>query len=61
MEQFEHSDNQEVDHIDSDRLNNTRQNLRWCLHSENMANMKIPSNNKSGVKDVSWNMNHDKW
>lgn len=29
----------EVDHVDRDKLNNTRENLRLCTHAQNMANM----------------------
>jgi hypothetical protein len=43
----------EVDHINGDKLDNRKENLRVCTHSENMKNIKIlRSNNTSGFKGV---------
>lgn len=41
-----------VDHIDGDRLNNTRANLRVCTHSENWKNRRVNSNSGTGVRGV---------
>lgn len=41
-----------VDHVDGDRRNNTRSNLRLCTHGENMVNRKIHRSNKCGLKGV---------
>lgn len=41
-----------IDHIDGDKTNNRKSNLRFCTHSQNMKNRKIHSNNKSGFKGV---------
>lgn len=50
-----------VDHIDMDPLNNTRENLRSCSHTENNCNRSKQSNNKSGHKGVSWDKENSKW
>ena len=41
-----------VDHIDSNRLNNTISNLRWCNSQENQHNRQLNENNTSGVKGI---------
>ena len=50
-----------IDHIDGDRTNNKKENLRECTQQENMYNQKIPKNNTSGVKGVTWNRDRNKW
>lgn len=47
-----HGDQRHVDHIDVDRLNNTRANLRICTYVENARNKSKPSHNTSGFKGV---------
>jgi hypothetical protein len=51
----------EIDHIDGNSLNNRVENLREASHSDNLKNTKIPSNNKSGVKGVSWHKTTKRW
>lgn len=51
----------EVDHIDRDTLNNRRSNLRLVSHSENVHNVKMRSDNTSGIKGVSWDKHQKKW
>lgn len=43
---------QEIDHINNDSLDNRKENMRICTHSENLRNKKIYKNNKSGYKGV---------
>ena len=44
----------DVDHRDGDTRNQRRNNLRYSTHHENMANVKLRSDNKTGYKGVSW-------
>ena len=41
-----------IDHIDQNKLNNQRSNLRFVTKSGNAANSKLSKNNKSGIKGV---------
>tara|TARA_R110000765_G_scaffold45787_1_gene94617 strand:+ start:52 stop:537 length:486 start_codon:yes stop_codon:yes gene_type:complete len=54
-------DGMDIDHIDGDRLNNRRSNLRICTRQQNGMNLKISKKNKSGVKGVSWHKDLNKW
>jgi hypothetical protein len=44
----------EIDHIDGDRLNNQKANLRICTRSQNMMNKRVSDNSISGYKGVRW-------
>lgn len=50
-----------VDHIDGNRLNNTRSNLRLASNAQNQCNVGLQINNTSGFKGVSWAANKNKW
>jgi hypothetical protein len=51
----------EVDHVNRDKLDNRKSNLRICTHSENQMNVKAKSNNSSGYKGVHWSSKYKKW
>lgn len=51
----------EVDHINGDRLDNRRSNLRVCTRSQNMRNRKTATRTKSGFKGVAWHKGNKKW
>ncbi len=54
-------ENMEVDHINRNRLDNRRENLRICTHSQNGMNKDVVASNKSGFKGVSWHTRSKKW
>ena len=52
---------QEVDHINRNKLDNRRSNLRLCTRSQNKANVDRQPNNTSGMKGVSWHRRDRRW
>lgn len=44
-----------IDHIDMNRSNNQKKNLRICTCSQNFQNKTVTSANRTGVKGVRWN------
>lgn len=50
-----------VDHIDGDRTNYRRSNLRIASSSQNSANVQARIDNTSGYKGVSWSKRDNRW
>jgi len=54
------TDNQ-IDHQNKNRGNNSISNLRPVTHQENQKNRSKNSNNSSGVTGIYWHNNRQKW
>ena len=50
-----------VDHINHNRIDNRKINLRICTVQQNNCNLSIKSNNTSGYTGVSWSKHTKKW
>lgn len=51
----------QVDHINGDRSDNSLKNLRLACQSQNSCNGALRSTNKSGYRGVSWSKDKSKW
>ena len=51
---FPEADDLEIDHINGDKLDNRRANLRPCTHQQNGFNQKLRGTNTSGYIGVSF-------
>lgn len=54
-------DGMEVDHIDSDGLDNRRDNLRLVTRTENLRSRRRFKNNKTGFKGIVFNSRNGRW
>lgn len=52
---------EQVDHINSNPLDNRRENLRLASSLQNNKNRPKPNTNKSGYKGVHWHSGAQKW
>lgn len=50
-----------VDHVNKNKLDNRRKNLRRCTKAQNSFNCKKRKINKSGYKGVSWSKSNYGW
>lgn len=54
-------DGEQVDHINQDKLDNRRANLRLCTDTENKRNSPLRKDNTSGYKGVYFEKSKRKW
>lgn len=54
-------DGKVIDHINADKLDNQRHNLRACGRAENCRRYALPKTNRSGQRGVSWSKCGSKW
>jgi hypothetical protein len=51
----------EVDHVNIDKLDNRRANLRWVTTAQNLQNMPMRSDNASGHRGVYFERESNRW
>lgn len=51
----------QTDHINRDKLDNQRNNLRTVSSSQNSLNITVRTDNKSGTTGVFWRQDRRKW
>ena len=52
---------QYIDHIDTDRSNNSIENLRAATKAQNGHNFGVSAHNKSGHRNVHWSNKDNRW
>lgn len=55
------SETRMIDHINRDKLDNRKCNLRFCDKSQNGMNRGVQTNNKIGEKNISWSKQKNRW
>lgn len=50
-----------IDHIDGNRLNNQRANLRICTKNQNMRNSRLRKDSRSGLKGATFHSRSGRW
>lgn len=61
MQDREMIDNKEIDHINLNKNDNRKINLRTCTHQQNNCNKKESKYNTSGHRGVQWEKRYNKW
>jgi hypothetical protein len=51
----------QTDHINDNKLDNRKENLRSVTNQQNHFNMLAQKNSKSGIRGVSWSKERKKW
>ena len=54
-------DGMDTDHINGDKLDNRKCNLRVCTRSQNQINALCRRNSKSGLRGVHWSERNKRW
>lgn len=54
-------DDMVVDHINHDKLDNRKDNLRICSTRQNTMNQDVSKNSTSGITGVTWDKTNGKW
>ena len=53
--------NEQIDHVNGNKFDNRKSNLRICTNTQNQHNVPLRKDNKSGFKGVNWDKKTRKW